>query len=194
MAISVPETFKIRELQTDMLEQKKVYALLLHDKETADTERNLLREEVYTLYRNRGPLSQSSCFPALPSCSPPLLPILRTEKSDCSIAENTFGITSLLGNLRQAYGTCKIREEGNKLVSHLRNRATERKRAFMIAEKEKNYALIELETAEILMKGRETKFKKEMKDLSQEVFSISFIFAPRSLPRFTIVACCLILF
>ena len=179
MAIPMPENLKTLDLQTDLLEQKKAYALLLHDKETADTEGNLLREDIYTSYKGKDYLCQSSCFPAAPSCSLPLLPILHSEISYCSVAESTFAIDALLGNLKQAYGAYQIREQGNKLVSHLRDRATERKRAFMVAEEEKKCALIELETVDTQMKDRVIKFTKEMEDLSQEVFPISSsLFAP----------------
>ena len=168
MTVPVSESVIIRGLQTDLLEQKKAYALLLHDKETADTERTLLREEVYTFYKNENFLSHNFSFPSH---------ISHADLSDCSIAENSSRIDVLLRNLRQAYGARQIREEGSTLVSHLRDRATKKKKAFMIAEKEK-YARIELETAVIEMKSRENKLMKDIEDLSQEVFLYILLLVP----------------
>ncbi|KAI6649904.1 hypothetical protein LOD99_6453 [Oopsacas minuta] len=166
---SMPESSIIDEIHTKLLEQQKVNSLLLHEKETAVKERNLLREEVYFLYRNKSQDVQTSYPPTPPSQPPPPMPtVSNVALSKYHASDDTINVEELVENLRQAEGGEKIKEQGDKLVSHLRERAKERKRTILLAEDEKERALVELQSVETQMKGRESTFKKEIENLCQE--------------------------
>ena len=160
------------ELKVSLLEQQKANAMLLHDKETAVMERDLLRQEIVRLFRDgKQDSSTTSDIPLPPSLPPPPIPLSSTDIADIGESE----VHGLLEKLRQADGCEKIREEGNNLVNHLRDKSIEQKNAMMQAEGERESAVVKLRSAEIELKVKEGKFLKTIEDLSEEVSNINYI-------------------
>ena len=165
-----PDEYLLHELKENLLEQQKVNAMLLHDKETAFMERDLLREEVLRLFRDGNQdTSMTSNIPPPPSLPPPPIPILYTGvPSNEDMGES--GVHKLLEKLRLSEGGKKIKEEGTKLVNHLREKSRDQKRAILQAEDERECAVVKLRSTELDLKAKESRFIKEIEDLSEEVY------------------------
>ena len=171
---SPTETSLVHDLKANLLEQQKANAMLLHDKETAVMERDLLREEVLRLFRDGNRDTTLTTIPPLPPSLPP--PPISISSTSMSSNEDTgeSDVNNLLEKLKLAVGGQKIREEGTKLVNHLRGKIRERKRAKLQAEDEREYAVVQLRSIEINLKAKESGFLKEIEDLSEEVLRYGF--------------------